>query len=378
MKGSVRKKGNNWYYSFDVSPKGEKRKRIERLGGKTKREAQSALRKAIEDFETEKMKEQDITILDLIKLRMEKYEPAISKTTTILKKKDRIRWFKYEENLNISFYDPDLIEKLQKFINSLALRYAQSTYTQVRNDIRSAYYYGINYMRLIPIASIKTLKIPKKVPKPRKLIYSEKEIEKALVLANKNIKMILKILVGSGMRIGEIIGLEVNNIDFKNRTITITKTFIRFPNVSNRLYGPPKTESSERIVVISEKLCNEMKLYLEQRKCIPLYLKAQKDYWELSNKGIPFDPLIRNRFGNAMNYKSVLDSFSIITKKTGIKLLSHSFRRTHASTLHEQHLPMENISNRLGHASLETTEKYIFETERSQKELIKILKKKNM
>lgn len=33
--GSVRKKGTNWYFYFDVGTVGGKRKRIERAGGKT-------------------------------------------------------------------------------------------------------------------------------------------------------------------------------------------------------------------------------------------------------------------------------------------------------------------------------------------------------
>lgn len=41
--GSVRKKGTNWYFYFDVGTVGGKRKRIERAGGKTKKEALKAL-----------------------------------------------------------------------------------------------------------------------------------------------------------------------------------------------------------------------------------------------------------------------------------------------------------------------------------------------
>ena len=47
MQGSVRKKGNRWYYYFDIIDIGGKRKRIERSGGKTKPEAEEALNKAL-------------------------------------------------------------------------------------------------------------------------------------------------------------------------------------------------------------------------------------------------------------------------------------------------------------------------------------------
>ena len=51
MAGSVRKKGNRWYYSFEASSVDGKRKRIERAGGRTKKEAEKALRDAITEYE---------------------------------------------------------------------------------------------------------------------------------------------------------------------------------------------------------------------------------------------------------------------------------------------------------------------------------------
>ena len=39
MKGSIRKRGNSWYYYFDVAKVDGKRKRIERRGGSTRKEA---------------------------------------------------------------------------------------------------------------------------------------------------------------------------------------------------------------------------------------------------------------------------------------------------------------------------------------------------
>lgn len=50
MEGHVRKRGDKWYYSFEATSVNGKRKRIERVGGRTKKEAESALRKAIEEY----------------------------------------------------------------------------------------------------------------------------------------------------------------------------------------------------------------------------------------------------------------------------------------------------------------------------------------
>ncbi|NFJ74957.1 hypothetical protein FC914_04860 [Clostridium botulinum] len=51
MKGGVRKRGSSWYYYFDAGTVEGKRKKIERKGGSTKKEAETALRNALNEFE---------------------------------------------------------------------------------------------------------------------------------------------------------------------------------------------------------------------------------------------------------------------------------------------------------------------------------------
>ena len=55
MKGSIRKRGNSWYYYFDVAKVDGKRKRIERRGGSTRKEAERALNIAITEYENSGM-----------------------------------------------------------------------------------------------------------------------------------------------------------------------------------------------------------------------------------------------------------------------------------------------------------------------------------
>lgn len=50
MKGSVRKRGNTWSYYFDLGKIDGKRKRKEKTGFRTKKEAEAALAKALEEF----------------------------------------------------------------------------------------------------------------------------------------------------------------------------------------------------------------------------------------------------------------------------------------------------------------------------------------
>lgn len=51
MKGGTRKRGKTWSYYFDTAPIGGKRKKIERGGFRTKKEAEAALAKALAEYD---------------------------------------------------------------------------------------------------------------------------------------------------------------------------------------------------------------------------------------------------------------------------------------------------------------------------------------
>lgn len=52
MKGGTRKRGKTWSYYFDTAQVGGKRKKIEKGGFRTKKEAETALAKAIAEYES--------------------------------------------------------------------------------------------------------------------------------------------------------------------------------------------------------------------------------------------------------------------------------------------------------------------------------------
>ena len=52
MKGGTRKRGKTWSYYFDAAQVGGKRKKIEKGGFRTKKEAETAVAKAIAEYES--------------------------------------------------------------------------------------------------------------------------------------------------------------------------------------------------------------------------------------------------------------------------------------------------------------------------------------
>ena len=95
MAGAVRKRGEKWYYSYEVGQVRGKRKRIERVGGKTKKEAEASLRKALEALESGGViNDSNISFSDFLDLYFTDYVLIHCKYNTQLSFKNTINNFK--------------------------------------------------------------------------------------------------------------------------------------------------------------------------------------------------------------------------------------------------------------------------------------------
>ena len=69
-----------------------------------------------------------------------------------------------------------------------------------------------------------------------------------------------QILFWTGMRIGELLALQVKDIDFEQGTITVDESLTRLDGED--LITAPKTESSVRVITIHKELQEELKEYI--------------------------------------------------------------------------------------------------------------------
>ena len=139
--------------------------------------------------------------------------------------------------------------------------------------------------------------------------------------------MIFEILYYTGMRVGELLALTLNDIDFKNNQIRINKTFYRLTGEDS--INPPKTETSNRIIDIPEFLTDEIRDYVSK-----LYKP---------------DPEARLFHKQLQYIRAVLRDR---TKKAGLKEIRvHDLRHSHASTLIHLGANPVLVAERLGHES---------------------------
>ena len=146
--------------------------------------------------------------------------------------------------------------------------------------------------------------------------------------SNPDDYMIFQTLYWTGLREGELLALTPADIDFENRSISVTKSYQRLN--SKDIVSTPKTAKSKRSVSIPDFLCSELKEYVQDMR--------------LDQRIFPY---IKNDLRNFLRK---------ICSVTGVKVIRiHDIRHSHASLLIELGLSPKIIADRLGHEKIETT-----------------------
>lgn len=163
---------------------------------------------------------------------------------------------------------------------------------------------------------------------------------------------IIKLLLMTGMRSGECLGLRWSSVDFDKKTIFIDKT-LSFAN-NHWFLSTPKTPRSTRKIAIDDiavELLKKHKEEQEKQKEIVGSAWQQPDMVFTSCTGHWYDRSLLNaqfrRFIKSHKEELNLDH----------NLTIHGLRHTNASLLLFEGEDIENISAHLGHASVETTSK---------------------
>jgi integrase len=98
---------------------------------------------------------------------------------------------------------------------------------------------------------------PKEKAKPKFL--SGKEIKKLIKASRGVLRTILIVLALTGMRINEVLGLRVEDVDFENKVIHVTKS------AYNGNLGTPKSVASAADIPMSAALAKELRKHLKSK-----------------------------------------------------------------------------------------------------------------
>jgi integrase/recombinase XerC len=158
---------------------------------------------------------------------------------------------------------------------------------------------------------------------PKSILEKSSDASKENALRDR---AILELLYSSGLRVSELVGLNLNQLDLDLGSV--------------RVMGKGR---KERIVPVGVKAVEALKAYLEERGVL---------------KGD--DPIFINSFGGRLTARSVGRLIKKYTRHSGIfrKVSPHSLRHTFATHLLDAGADIREIQEMLGHSSLSTTQRY--------------------
>lgn len=182
-----------------------------------------------------------------------------------------------------------------------------------------------------PMEDITGLKTKKSIPR----VLSEEDIDKLLDMDPKNAfeyrnKAMLELMYSSGLRVSELLNLNVNDIDFDLNIV--------------RIFGKG---SKERIMPINEIATSYLYEYIN------IYRKTL-----LKNK--VNDILFLNSRGEKLSRQGFFKILKEIAREKGINkdLSPHTLRHSFATHLLNHGADLRSIQTMLGHENIETTQIY--------------------
>lgn len=358
MEGSVRKRGDMWYYRY----RDNDGKQIERVGGKTKKEAQTKLTEELNRKNRGYSRPSEMMLSDYLIYWVDEYiKPFREENTYIKYKRDILnRINPIIGNIPLCDLKAHHIEKV--FKNARNIKTNKGTFI---SETTIQKYYGVINTALNKAVKLQIiLENPcKYVDSPKRKKYTAsiltideyKSLYSNLDCNNYNdyiFKLGLNIAVETGLRRGEMCGLCWSDIDFNNKTISISKALKRVDN--DYLIGDTKTHSS-RTLPISDKLILELKHHKQKQN---LYkLEYGSHYIKNIFNGIEYDLIFTNECGKYIIPSRFLQRLKRKCKYVNIEknIRWHDLRHTNATLLIKQGVNMKIIQERLGHADFNTT-----------------------
>ena len=354
MTGGTRKRGATWSYYFDLGKIDGKRQKKEKGGFKTKKEAETALAKAINEYNNAGavFTPSEITVSDYLDQWYDLYcKPNLKYSTQV----NYLRIIEGHLKPKYGQYRLKAITSaiLQEYANSLKLNgLAKSSVVGILSVFGASLDYAVEPMHYLSVNPMRYVKFPKIERKPReRIVLTMDDWNRIIERFPVGSRFHIPLMIGfyTGLRISEAFALTWDDIDLEKRELTVNKQVVvrnfgadvrkviekkgKKELRSSWYFTTPKTQSSSRTVKFGETLYQALKqestTQMENElKCVRLQgrfrRKSRKNWMKRAMKCKE-----SYQFRSAYNLRSHGSSWSALRKMGSIH------QRTPSSTVPE-------------------------------------------
>lgn len=225
---------------------------------------------------------------------------------------------------------------------------APATVKRIYNIMQSIFHFAVsqNYLKETPCRGV-ILPTKDVTQDEKRKSLNEDELPEFIALFDGYtvLNTIVKTLLYTGMRSGEALGLQWDDIDFEKRLITVNHTLSDVGGT--HFLTTPKTKTSKRKIYMSEDLVD---LLVEHRK------EQHKLIFSLGRKFTHPEMVFTSELGNYKDRSCLNTSFRRFLKGTNFEFMTlHCLRHSNATLLLNSGVDLKVVSEHLGHSEVGTT-----------------------